>query len=61
MNMTDVFNGIGSFFQWTFQFMKGFGNGPNVVFWLIICSLIVVWLRMQAKYNTEAKEKGVLK
>lgn len=61
MNMTDVFNGIGSFFQWTFQFMKGLGNGPNLVFWLIICGLVVTWLRMQAKFNTEAKEKGTIK
>lgn len=61
MNMTDVFNGIGNFFQWTFQFMKSFGNGPNLVFWIIICSLIVTWLRMQAKFNKEAKTNGTIK
>jgi hypothetical protein len=60
MNMTDVFNGIGSFFQWTFTFMKSFGNGPNLVFWLIIGALIITWFRMQAKYNKEAKDKGTL-
>jgi len=61
MNLTDIFYGTGRFFQWTFQFMKGAGNAPNVLFWIIICSLIVVWLRMQAKFNNEAKQKGTLK
>ena len=60
MTWTDIFNGLGSFFQWTFKFMEGLGNGPNLVFWIIIVSLIGVWLRMQAKFNKEAKEKGTL-
>ncbi len=60
MNMTDIFNGIGHFFQWTFTFMKGFGNKPNIFFWLIIAALFVTWLRMQAKFNKEAKEKNTL-
>lgn len=58
---TDIFNGLGEFFQWTFQFMKGLGNGPNIFFWLLIGVLTLTWLRMQAKYNKEAKEKGTLK
>ena len=61
MTWTDIFNGLGSFFQWTFSFMKGLGNGPNILFWIIICSLILVWLRMQANFNKEAKEKGTIK
>jgi phage shock protein PspC (stress-responsive transcriptional regulator) len=58
--MTDVFNGIGRFFQWTFTFMKPLGNAPNIFFWLLIVTLIVVWLRMQSKFNKEAKEKNTL-
>lgn len=61
MNMTDVFNGTAHFFQWGFKFMKGFGNGPNLIFWIIIASLIILWLRMQAKFNEAAKSKGTLK
>ncbi len=60
MNMTDVFNGIGNFFQWTFTFIKGFGNKPNIFFWLLIAALIITWLRMQAKFNKEAKEKNTI-
>ena len=58
--MTDVFNGIGNFFQWTFTFMKGFGQGPNIFFWLLIISLILVWLRLQSKFNKEAKKNNTL-
>jgi hypothetical protein len=61
MNMTDVFNGTGKAFQWGFQFMKGIGQAPNVFFWIVIVSLIIVWLRMQGRYNKEAQEKGTLK
>jgi uncharacterized ion transporter superfamily protein YfcC len=41
--------------------MEGIGNAPNVIFWIIIISLILVWLRMQGRYNKEAKETGNLK
>ena len=60
MNMTDIFNGIGHFFQWTFSFMPGLGNKPNLMFWIIIISLVAVWLRMQGNFNKEAKEKKTL-
>jgi len=61
MTWTDFFYGTAHAFQWGFQFMKGLGNGPNVIFWLIIVSLILVWLRLQGKYNKAAKENGTLK
>ncbi len=60
MNMTDVFNGIGDFFQWSFNLIRCLGNGPNIFFWLLIATLFVVWLRMQIKFNKEAKEKNTL-
>ena len=58
--MTDIFNGLGHFFQWTFQFMPALGNKPNFLFWMVIVSLVITWLRMQKKFNKEAKEKGML-
>lgn len=60
MNMTDVFNGLGHFFQWTFTFMKGLGNAPNMFFWLIIAVLMVIWLSKQAKFNKEARKNNTL-
>jgi hypothetical protein len=61
MNMTDVFYGIGHFFQWTFTYIKALGNGPNVFFWIIIVSLLALWLKMQADYNKAAKKNNTLR
>jgi len=61
MNMTDVFYGIGDFFQWSFHFIKAFGNKPNVFFWLLIGFLMIVWLRLQNRYNKEAERNNTLK
>ncbi|MCX6295225.1 MAG: hypothetical protein NTX97_04000 [Bacteroidetes bacterium] len=61
MNWTDIFNGLGHFFQWTFKIVKHFGGTPNIFFWVIIVSLIFVWLYMQGKFNKAAKAKGSLK
>jgi hypothetical protein len=61
MTWTDIFNGTGHFFQWTFKFMPKLGNIPNLFFWLIIATLVVVWLRMQSRFNKEAQEKHTLK
>ncbi len=61
MTITDVFNATGRGFQWGFQFMKGIGQAPNIFFWIVIISLIFVWLRMQGRFNKEAQEKGTLK
>jgi hypothetical protein len=60
MNMTAIFDGIGRFFQWTFTFITGFGNKPNIFFWLVIVSLLITWLRMQVKFNKKAKENSTL-
>ena len=61
MNMTDVFNGLGDFFQALFPIIKGLGNAPNLFFWLIIGSLLLLWLRMQANFNKEAERNNTLK
>ncbi len=61
MNWTDIFNGIGDFFQWSFKLIKGLGNGPNLFFWLLIAALVLVWLRMQANYNKEAEKNNTIK
>ena len=60
MNMTDVFYGLGHFFQWTFHIMKHVGFGANLFFWLVIVVLVITWLRMQTKFNQEAKANNKL-
>jgi phage shock protein PspC (stress-responsive transcriptional regulator) len=60
MNMTDVFNGIGSFFQWTFKIMHHVGFAANFFFWGLIVILVITWLTMQKRFNKEAKASGKL-
>ena len=61
MNMTDVFNGIGDFSLWAFQYIKALGNTPNIFFWLLMGFLMILWLRMQSQYNKEAEKNHTLK
>jgi hypothetical protein len=60
MTWTDIFTKTGHFFQWTFKFMPKLGNMPNLFFWIIIVSLVVTWLRMQSKFNKEAKANNTI-
>ncbi len=60
MTFTDIMYATGDGFQWMFKFMKGIGNGPNIVFWVIIIGLFLFWLSRLANYNKEAKENGTL-
>lgn len=61
MNMTDVFYGIADLAQFTFTYVKALGNTPNVFFWILIGALMIVWLKMQTKFNAEAEQNGTLK
>lgn len=59
--MTDVFNGIGDFFQIVLPYVKKLGDAPNV-FFIVVCSVaIVLWVRRMAQYNKEAEQNGTLK
>ena len=58
---TDVFYGIGNFFQWVFSVMKALGQGPNIILWIIIISLIIYWPIQISKQNKEAEKNGTLK
>ena len=62
MNWTNIFNGIGHFFEWTFKFMKHPGNGYviNLSYWLLFGAMFMIWMRMQMKYNREAKANNQL-
>lgn len=61
ITMTDVFYGIGDFFQWIFKGMRVLGHGPNVILWAIILFLLVYWTLQIRKQNKEAERNGTLK
>lgn len=58
---TDIFNGIGDFFMWTFKGMRALGHIPNVILWCIIASLLVYWVLQMKKHAKDADRNGTLK
>jgi hypothetical protein len=57
---TDIFNGIGTFFQWIFKGMKVLGHGPNVIIWLLIIGGIVYWTMRLGRYNRQSQRNSTL-
>lgn len=57
---TDVFYGIGDFFQWLFKGMKVLGQGPNVIIWILILFALVYWTVRLNRYKREARRNGTL-
>ncbi len=51
---TDVFESIGSFFQWTFKGMEKLGHGPNVFISIFVIGMLVYWTAKIVKYKKEA-------
>ena len=61
ITMTDVFYGLGDFFQFLFKGIKALGHGPNIILWIIIFSLLVYWTLQIKKQNKEADRNGTLR
>lgn len=59
--MTDFFNLTGELFQKSFKILPLIGNSYN--YFMIAGGFVglFIWLRMQVKYNAEAKKNGTLK
>lgn len=57
---TDVFNAIGDFFWWFFKGMRALGQGPNVIYWILIIGGIAYWTMRLNRYKKEAKRNGTI-
>jgi hypothetical protein len=58
---TDIFNGIGGFFQWCFKGMRLLGQGPNVIISLTVIFLLTYWCIKIVQQNKEAERNGTYK
>ena len=53
---------LGDFFYWLFEnTLEPLGNLPNNAFILLGFVGLFIWLKMQGKFNAEAKANGTLK
>lgn len=57
--MTHVWYGIGHFLQKTFDWIiVPLGFGPSIMICIVMALGTIYWLRLQGKYNRQAREKG---
>ncbi len=60
--MTSFLYDLGHFFQWLFEnTLAPLGNIPNNAFIVLGFVGLGIWLKMQKKFNAEAKANGTLK
>lgn len=52
--------GLADFFQWTFNLLKLLRNGFNYTYVIIGIIGIVVWMKVQKKYDDAADKNGTL-
>lgn len=57
---TDIFEGIGTFFQWCFKGIRFFGQIPNVIIWVLILGILVYWTMRLSRYKKEAQRNGTI-
>ncbi len=57
---TDIFYGIGDFFQWLFKGIKALGHGPNVIIWIMIIGAIFYWTMRLNRYRKQASRNNTI-
>ena len=55
---TEIFEGIGTFCYWIFGGMRSLGNGPNVIWWILIAFAIGYWTLRIVKDKKTAQRNG---
>ncbi|HSY76728.1 MAG TPA: hypothetical protein VK890_07725 [Bacteroidia bacterium] len=59
-SLTGFWNFLGRAFNWSFRILQKLGWGPDVFYIVLIISLLTIWMFMLRKYNSEAKDKGLI-
>jgi len=55
MQVKDIFEGIGAFFEATFEILPPLGNIPNYLFIAIGSLLLLFWLSQMARHQEPTK------
>ncbi len=59
--MDEIVWPIADLLKWTFKLLPAAGNAPNIAALLLGIIGLIYWLRLQARYDREAEERGTLK
>jgi hypothetical protein len=57
---TGFFHFLGRAFDWSFRILQKLGIGPNVFYISTISILLIIWLFMMRRYDSQAKDKGLI-
>jgi len=57
---TDIFEGIGKFFQWAFKGIKALEQIPNVLISAFVIGMLTYWTFRLLKYRKEAQRNGTI-
>jgi len=55
MTLSEIFNGIGDIFLWTFQMFEMIGNKFNYALIVVGFIGLFIWLNKQRKFNAAAE------
>jgi len=57
---TDIFYGIGDFFEWIFKGMQVLGHGPNVIIWLLVIGILAYWIMRLMRFRKESQRNSTI-
>lgn len=57
---TDIFEGTGRFFEWTFKGMRGLGHLPNILISALIIGVLAYWTLRLVRYRKQARRNGTV-
>jgi len=57
---TPIWTWLGNIFTRSFHFITKFGWLPDAFYIASVCLLLVIWMGMMRKYDSQAKDKGLI-
>ena len=60
VSASPFFKWLGKIFDWSFHYLQKLGFLPDAFYIVLICALLLVWLVMMRKYDSQAKDKGLI-
>lgn len=60
VSASPFFTWLGKVFERSFHALVKLNVLPNAFYIILICTLLLVWLGMMRKYDSQAKDKGLI-
>jgi hypothetical protein len=60
ISASPFFNWLGRAFDRSFHAIIKLGFGPDAFYIILVCVLLVIWLGVMRRYDSQAKDKGLI-